>query len=82
MDLVKKFEALKSKLESTKLELAKAETNLDIVTKQREKALKELLDLTGASTLEEAIVKRDKLKGMINSLIQEAEALLNEWNYY
>lgn len=78
MDLVKKFEALKSKLESTKLELAKAETNLDIVTKQREKALKELLDLTGASTLEEAIVKRDKLKGMINSLIQEAEALLNE----
>lgn len=82
MDLVKKFEALKSKLESTKLELAKAETNLDIVTKQREKALKELLDLTGASTLEEAIVKRDKLKGMIDSLIQEAEALLNEWNYY
>jgi outer membrane protein TolC len=78
MDLVKKFEALKSKLESTKLELAKAETNLDIVTKQREKALKELLDLTGASTLEEAIVKRDKLKGMIDSLIQEAEALLNE----
>ena len=82
MDLVKKFEALKSKLESTKLELAKAETNLDIVTKQREKALKELLDLTGASTLEEAIVKRDKLRGMIDSLIQEAEALLNEWNYY
>lgn len=82
MDLVKKFEALKSKLESTKLELAKAETNLDIVTKQREKALKELLDLTGASTLEEAIVKRDKLKGMIDSLIQEAEVLLNEWNYY
>ncbi len=82
MDLVKKFETLKSKLESTKLELAKAETNLDIVTKQREKALKELLDLTGASTLEEAIVKRDKLKGMIDSLIQEAEALLNEWNYY
>lgn len=78
MDLVKKFEALKSKLESTKLELAKAETNLDIVTKQREKALKELLDLTGASTLEEAIIKRDKLKGMIDSLIQEAEALLNE----
>jgi len=78
MDLVKKFEALKSKLESTKLELAKAETNLDIVTKQREKALKELLDLTGASTLEEAIVKRDKLRGMIDSLIQEAEALLNE----
>ena len=78
MDLVKKFEVLKSKLESTKLELAKAETNLDIVTKQREKALKELLDLTGASTLEEAIVKRDKLKGMIDSLIQEAEALLNE----
>ncbi|HOR53496.1 MAG TPA: hypothetical protein PK824_03630 [Bacilli bacterium] len=78
MDLVKKFETLKSKLESTKLELAKAETNLDIVTKQREKALKELLDLTGASTLEEAIVKRDKLKGMIDSLIQEAEALLNE----
>lgn len=78
MDLVKKFEALKSKLESTKLELAKAETNLDIVTKQREKALKELLDLTGASTLEEAIAKRDKLKGMIDSLIQEAEALLNE----
>lgn len=78
MDLVKKFEALKSKLESTKLELAKAETNLDIVTKQREKALKELLDLTGASTLEEAIVKRDKLKGMIDSLIQEAEVLLNE----
>lgn len=82
MDLVKKFETLKSKLESTKLELAKAETNLDIVTKQREKALKELLDLTGANTLEEAIVKRDKLKGMIDSLIQEAEALLNEWNYY
>jgi len=82
MDLVKKFETLKSKLESTKLELAKAETNLDIVTKQREKALKELLDLTGASTLEEAIVKRDKLKSMIDSLIQEAEALLNEWNYY
>lgn len=82
MDLVKKFETLKSKLESTKLELAKAETNLDIVTKQREKALKELLDLTGASTLEEAIVKRDKLKGMIDSLIQDAEALLNEWNYY
>ncbi len=78
MDLVKKFETLKSKLESTKLELAKAETNLDIVTKQREKALKELLDLTGANTLEEAIVKRDKLKGMIDSLIQEAEALLNE----
>lgn len=78
MDLVKKFETLKSKLESTKLELAKAETNLDIVTKQREKALKELLDLTGASTLEEAIAKRDKLKGMIDSLIQEAEALLNE----
>jgi outer membrane protein TolC len=78
MDLVKKFETLKSKLESTKLELAKAETNLDIVTKQREEALKELLDLTGASTLEEAIVKRDKLKGMIDSLIQEAEALLNE----
>lgn len=78
MDLVKKFEALKSKLESTKLELAKAETNLDIVTKQREKALKELLDLTGASTLEEAIAKRDKLKGMIDSLIQDAEALLNE----
>lgn len=78
MDLVKKFETLKSKLESTKLELAKAETNLDIVTKQREKALKELLDLTGASTLEEAIVKRDKLKGMIDSLIQDAEALLNE----
>jgi len=78
MDLVKKFETLKSKLESTKLELAKAETNLDIVTKQREKALKELLDLTGASTLEEAIVKRDKLKSMIDSLIQEAEALLNE----
>lgn len=78
MDLVKKFETLKSKLESTKLELAKAETNLDIVTKQREKALKELLDLTGASTLEEAIIKRDKLKGMIDSLIQEAEALLNE----
>lgn len=82
MDLVKKFETLKSKLESTKLELAKAETNLDIVTKQREKALKELLDLTGASTLEEVIVKRDKLKSMIDSLIQEAEALLNEWNYY
>ena len=82
MDLVKKFETLKSKLESTKLELAKAETNLDIVTKQREKALKELLEHTGASTLEEAIVKRDKLKGMIDSLIQEAEALLNEWNYY
>lgn len=82
MDLVKKFEVLKSKLESTKLELAKAETNLDIVTKQREKALKELLGLTGASTLEEAIVKRDKLKGMIDSLIQDAEALLNEWNYY
>lgn len=78
MDLVKKFETLKSKLESTKLELAKAETNLDIVTKQREKALKELLDLTGASTLEEVIVKRDKLKSMIDSLIQEAEALLNE----
>ncbi len=78
MDLVKKFEALKSKLESTKLELAKAETNLDIVTKQREEALKELLGLTGASTLEEAIVKRDKLKGMIDSLIQDAEALLNE----
>lgn len=82
MDLVKKFEVLKSKLESTKLELAKAETNLDIVTKQREKALKELLGLTGASTLEEAVAKRDKLKGMIGSLIQEAEALLNEWNYY
>ena len=78
MDLVKKFETLKSKLESTKLELAKAETNLDINVW----ALKRIIRSLSLVTLEEAIVKRDKLKGMIDSLIQDAEALLNEWNYY
>ena len=62
MDLVKKFETLKSKLESTKLELAKAETNLDIVTKQREKALKELLDLTGAKHFRRSDCKETSLK--------------------
>lgn len=78
MNSVEKFESLKRRLDTAKTEKVRAEAQLETLEKRQEELNKKVLDLTGASNLEEARTKLKQLKEKIDENLEKLEALFNE----
>lgn len=76
--LKKRYENLSEELSDLKITKAKAETSLENYEKQRDDALADIKKITGTDNLEDAIAKLEKVKGKLESYLEEAEAILNE----
>lgn len=77
-ELQQKYNLLKNRLDSSKLEMAKAQANLETAEKQRDSALADLLEMTKTTTIEDAKLVAEKLNNKLSEMIKEAEALLND----
>ena len=78
MNSVEKFKTLKTSLEETKLEKVRVETQLETLTKRKQEVSDKILELTGASDIEEAQAKLEQLKIKIDENLAKLEALFDE----
>lgn len=77
-NLVEQYKQLLETLETTKITKAELKVKLDAAETAREKLEKEILETSGAKTVEEAKEKLANLQSRIESRLQEAEDLLKE----
>lgn len=77
-NLVEQYKQLLETLETAKITKAELKVKLDAAETAREKLEKEILETSGAKTVEEAKEKLANLQSRIESRLQEAEDLLKE----
>ncbi|NCU31992.1 MAG: hypothetical protein EOM23_03430 [Candidatus Moranbacteria bacterium] len=77
-DLQKRFKELTDSLSNLAVEEARLESQLDSIIEKKEEALKTIKGTAGASTIEEAEEKLEKLRARLHDLLGEAEELLND----
>lgn len=75
-ELQAKYSALKSKLDESKLSMARAQANYETAEKERDAALNKILEMTDSKTIEDARNKFEKLEENLKSMLKEAEELL------
>lgn len=79
-NLKERFNRVKTQADTLKQETVRVSTQLEEAEKELFKVEKEILELSGASTVEEALKMFDTLTEEINSKLKELEALLG-WYY-
>jgi predicted nucleic acid-binding Zn-ribbon protein len=77
-NLVEQYKQLLETLETAKITKAELKVKLDAAETARKKLEKEILETSGAKTVEEAKEKLANLQSRIESRLQEAEDLLKE----
>ena len=75
-ELQAKYIELKSKLDESKLSMARAQANYETAEKERDAALNKILEMTDSKTIEDARNKFEKLEENLKSMLKEAEELL------
>ncbi len=75
-DLQLKFNRLKEELNDAKVNKARTETLLESEEKALKKLESEILELAGVDTIKEAEVVLSGLKDKLETMVKEAEALL------
>lgn len=75
--LIERYTSLKEDLTRLQTTLTREETSLELQEKERDKHLKEILELTETETFEEASKMIDKLRAKLEELTTEGVALLN-----
>jgi hypothetical protein len=77
MDQVRKYEELKSKLDTLKIRKAREEALIEASELQIEEILKDIKRLTGSSSVEKAITKLDAVSAKLDEAVEKAENILD-----